>query len=93
MDNKEILKEKNIVNEDIKSGNDKFLILHNDEINTFDFVIETLVDVCKHDSTQAEQCAWITHYQGKCDIKKGQLSTLKPLKDEIIDRGLSVTID
>jgi len=74
-------------------GDNRFLILHNDDINTFDFVIETLMEVCNHNEEQAEQCALITHYKGKCDIKKGQMETLKPLKDKLISKGLSATID
>jgi ATP-dependent Clp protease adaptor protein ClpS len=74
-------------------GKNRMLILHNDEINSFDFVIETLVKVCKHDEIQAEQCAFITHYKGKCDVKKGSFNLLKPMKDELINKGLSVTIE
>ena len=69
------------------------LILHNDNVNTFDYVIDTLCEVCNHNEAQAEQCAMITHYRGKCDIKKGKLSELKLLKDILIERKLSVTID
>lgn len=93
MDNKEITKKRPFIDEELDLGKDNFLILHNDDINTFDFVIETLVDVCEHNSTQAEQCAWITHHRGKCDIKKGEYEILKPLKDMIINKGLSVTIE
>lgn len=93
MDGKEITKKRPIFNEENIIGKDNFLILHNDDINSFDFVIETLVEVCNHDNTQAEQCAWITHHQGKCDIKKGGYKILKPLKDKIISKGLSVTIE
>ena len=93
MDSKEKTKKRPFIDEEINIGKDSFLILHNDEINTFDFVIDTLVEVCKHDSTQAEQCAWITHHHGKCDVKKGNFNILKPLKDEIINRGLTVTIE
>lgn len=69
------------------------LILHNDEHNTFDFVIESLIKVCRHEPEQAEQCAFITHYKGKCDVKKGSFTFLKPQKDALTERGLSVTID
>ncbi len=93
MDSKEITKKRPIFDEENVLGKDSFLILHNDDINSFDYVIETLVDVCKHDSTQAEQCAWITHHRGKCDIKKGGFEILKPLKDKIVSKGLSVTIE
>lgn len=72
---------------------DHVLLLHNDDINTFDFVIESLIDVCKHDSEQAEQCAYITHYKGKCDVKVGSFDYLKPMRNILISRGLSVTIE
>lgn len=71
----------------------KILLLHNDEVNSFEFVIESLVDVCNHDEIQAEQCAFITHYKGKCDVKKGTFNTLKPMKDKLLSVGLSVTIE
>ena len=68
------------------------MVLYNDDINSFDHVIGCLVDICQHDLTQAEQCAFITHYNGKCDIKNGTLSNLKPMKDMLIERGLNVNI-
>ena len=77
----------------IEKDNDFHLILHNDDYNTFDFVIECLVEVCEHDSHQAEQCAYITHYKGKCDIKKGSFDYLKAYKDDLINKGLNVTIE
>jgi len=72
---------------------DHILTLHNDDINTFDFVIECLVTICDHDDLQAEQCAFLTHYKGKCEIKKGKFSLLKSMKDSLIEKGLSVTIE
>ncbi len=71
----------------------RFLVLHNDEVNTFIFVIDSLVEVCGHDPLQAEQCAFIPHHQGKCDIKKGVFQVLKPMQTSLLNRGLSVTID
>jgi len=71
----------------------RFLILHNDEVNTFDYVIDTLCEVCNHNEEQAEQCALITHYKGKCDIKKGTIDELLPIRDTLVHRELSVTID
>ena len=70
-----------------------YLILHNDNIHTFDYVIDTLVDICEHAYEQAAQCAIITHYKGKCDIKKGVLETLKPMKKVLLERELNVTIN
>ena len=72
--------------------NVKDLILYNDDVNSFDFVIECLIEVCQHDPVQAEQCAWITHLKGKCGIKKGMMSELMPLKNEMINRKLTVEI-
>ncbi|MBU0765290.1 MAG: ATP-dependent Clp protease adaptor ClpS [Bacteroidetes bacterium] len=72
---------------------DRFLILHNDDVNSFDYVIETLIDICGHDSIQAEQCAFITHFKGKCDVRKGSLELLKLMKDKLVSKGLSATID
>ncbi|MDA3892553.1 MAG: ATP-dependent Clp protease adaptor ClpS [Salinivirgaceae bacterium] len=69
------------------------LILHNDEVNTFDFVINSLIETCEHDIIQAEQCAHITHYKGKCDVKTGEFERLSSMKGELISKGLSVTID
>ncbi len=77
---------------DIADG-EKQLILFNDEYNTFDFVIETLIEICGHDLHQAEQCAWIAHYKGKCAVKNGTFNELKPLFDEMSLRDLTVSID
>jgi ATP-dependent Clp protease adaptor protein ClpS len=70
----------------------RVIVLFNDDFNSFDYVIECLVEICDHDTTQAEQCAFITHYNGKCDVKNGNLSKLKPLKDRLIEKGLNVNI-
>ena len=70
-----------------------FLLLHNDEVNTFEFVMDALVEVCKHSANQAEQCAMITHYKGKCDVLSGEVSELKEVRDELISRGLKATIE
>jgi len=70
----------------------KELILYNDDIHSFDFVIETLIEVCEHEHLQAEQCAFIAHYNGKCPVKSGHLSELRPRYDEMTRRGLTVTI-
>ena len=70
----------------------KELILHNDDVNTFDYVIETLIDVCGHDANQAEQCALIAHYNGKCGVKSGTLKELKPPYQSLLDRKLTVSI-
>ena len=72
---------------------DNMLILHNDDFNTFEFVIECLVTICEHDDLQAEQCAFLTHYKGKCEIKKGKFELLKAMKDTLVEKGLNVTIE
>ena len=69
------------------------LILHNDDFNTFDFVIDALIKVCNHEPLQAEQCSLIVHYKGKCAVKSGPFDELKPKYDALINKGLSATID
>ncbi|MDN5200522.1 ATP-dependent Clp protease adaptor ClpS [Fulvivirgaceae bacterium BMA10] len=78
--------------EDIESTKERDLIVYNDDFNTFDHVIETLIKVCKHSAEQAEQCTWIIHYKGKCCVKKGTYKELKPMKDAISDAGIKVAI-
>jgi ATP-dependent Clp protease adaptor protein ClpS len=69
------------------------LILYNDEINTFDFVIESLVEVCGHEFEQAEQCAFIAHFKGRCIVKSGSYEELKGMSDELTMRRLTVDIE
>ena len=69
------------------------LVLHNDDTNTFDYVMDTLVEVCDHSMTQAEQCATITHYKGKCEVKSGLFSKMKELRYQLISRGLKASVD
>lgn len=69
------------------------LIVWNDDVNSFDWVIETLVEVCRHTHEQAEQCAFIIHFQGKYAVKKGNYETLNPMREAIIDRGINATIE
>ena len=68
------------------------IVLHNDDVNTFDHVIETLIRVCKHDALQAEQCALLVHYKGKCTVKTGTIEELKPQCLALLDAGLSAEI-
>ncbi len=70
----------------------KRLILYNDDVNTFDFVIETLIDVCEHDPLQAENCALIAHYKGRCPVKDGSYNELLPCYKEMTNRKLTVEI-
>jgi len=69
------------------------LIVWNDEVNTFEWVIETLIDICGHERIQAEQCAWLIHLRGKYAVKNGDYETLKPMCDAITDRGIGATIE
>jgi ATP-dependent Clp protease adaptor protein ClpS len=71
----------------------RFLILHNDDVHSFDYVINSLIEVCDMEATQAEQCTYLVHYKGKCDIKKGVYEDLKPLREGLIERELNATID
>jgi ATP-dependent Clp protease adaptor protein ClpS len=81
-----------VVLEDVKEARVRDLILYNDDVNTFDHVIECLVEICKHDLIQAEQCTYIVHYNGKCTVKSDSYLNLKPMKEGLIDRGLSAVI-
>ena len=69
------------------------LIVWNDEVNTFEWVIEALIDICKHSHEQAEQCAMIIHTQGKYSVKQGMYEELKPMCDAITERGIGATIE
>ena len=69
------------------------LIVWNDEVNTFEWVIDTLMEVCGHSAEQAEQCAYIIHYQGKYAVKSGSFDDLKPQCEAITDRGIGATIE
>ncbi|MGB4772776.1 MAG: ATP-dependent Clp protease adaptor ClpS [Chitinophagaceae bacterium] len=69
------------------------LIVWNDDVNTFEWVIETLVEVCGHTAEQAEQCAMIIHTQGKYAVKHGSYEELKPMRDAIVERGIDATIE
>ena len=68
------------------------ILLFNDEVNTFDFVIDSLIEVCEHTLEQAEQCAYLVHYKGKCAVKTGEFNELKPRCSQLLQRGLSAEI-
>ena len=69
------------------------LILYNDDFNTFDHVIETLVDICSFDEIQAEQIAFVVHFKGKCAVKSGSYYELKPMCEEIGNRDLTCELE
>ncbi|MCB9360219.1 MAG: ATP-dependent Clp protease adaptor ClpS [Flavobacteriales bacterium] len=71
----------------------KHLVLFNDNDNTFDHVINLLVKVCKHDAIQAEQCAFLVHYKGKCTVKSGAIEELSIIAEILADNGLTVEIN
>jgi len=68
------------------------LVVFNDDVNTFDWVIETLIEVCDHEVEQAEQCAFIVHYKGKCTVKSGDFETLEPMQRALSNRNLSAEV-
>lgn len=70
----------------------KDLVVFNDDVNTFEHVINTLIKVCKHTAEQAEQCTMLIHYKGKCAVKKGMFEELKPMKDSICEAGIDAKI-
>ena len=77
----------------VDQQNQATLVLHNDDINTFDYVMEILIEICDHSMTQAEQCATITHYKGKCEVRSGSVTAMKELRYQLISRGLKATVD
>lgn len=78
--------------EDTGSSEWNDLVVFNDDYNTFDHVINTLIEVCNHTSQQAEQCTMIIHNTGKCAVKKGTFEELKPMRQGICDAGISAEI-
>ena len=90
MSGKEKLSEELLLEEEVLKQNE--IILYNDDVNTFDHVIDTLIAACDHTPEQAEQCSIIVHYKGKCTVKTGSLSELKPRCSMLLDAGLSAEI-
>ena len=68
------------------------VVVLNDDFNTFEHVIDTLISVCKHSAEQAEQCTWIIHHKGKCTVKNGSLEELKPMREGIREKGIDARI-
>ncbi|MCS4304658.1 MULTISPECIES: ATP-dependent Clp protease adaptor ClpS [unclassified Chryseobacterium] len=68
------------------------IVLHNDDIHTFDYVIDSLIEICKHTMEQAEQCTMLVHYKGKCTVKTGSLDVLKPMHEKLLSRELTSEI-
>ncbi|MFD2565099.1 ATP-dependent Clp protease adaptor ClpS [Aquimarina rubra] len=72
--------------------NNNEIVLYNDDVNTFDHVIETLIYTCEHTPVQAEQCAMLVHYKGKCTVKTGVYEELVPRCSKLLEAGLSAEI-
>ena len=85
------IQEKVDVLEEISNNNE--IVLYNDDVNTFDHVIDTLIRVCEHTNEQAEQCAILVHYKGRCTVKTGSYDELKPQCSSLLDAGLSAEIE
>lgn len=75
-----------------ETGPIREIVLHNDDVNTFEHVIDCLMDICGHEPVQAEQCAHIVHFNGKCSVKRGTFDQLEPRCTALQDRGLSAAI-
>ena len=84
--------EQSIVEVDEVTVEEKNVIVYNDDVNTFEHVIDTLIRVCKHSQEQAEQCTWLVHHKGKCAVKSGEFDRLKPIKDAICEAGIDARI-
>jgi ATP-dependent Clp protease adaptor protein ClpS len=80
-----------LVEEQVEKENN--LVLYNDDVNTFDWVIDSLVKVCRHHPEQAEQCSYIVHYNGRCAVKEGSFHDLRPMREALVERGLNATIE
>ncbi|NNC51311.1 MAG: ATP-dependent Clp protease adaptor ClpS [Flaviramulus sp.] len=87
---KEKISEQLLLEEEVLTQNE--IVLFNDDVNTFDHVIETLIYVCDHTAEQAEQCAMLVHYKGKCTVKTGLYDDLKPRCSMLLEAGLSAKI-
>lgn len=81
------------IEEDIGTGEESFLIVYNDDHNTFDWVIKCFMEVLKHTEQQAEQLAMIIHFKGKATVKTAPKSQLRPPREALIDKGLSAVIE
>jgi ATP-dependent Clp protease adaptor protein ClpS len=81
------------VEEKVVSKKQNSIVIYNDDVNTFDFVINSLIEVCEHNLIQAEQCTFIIHFKGKCEVKKGDFTELRPIRNELMNRGLTAVIE
>lgn len=84
---------KESIETDVLELEERSIVLYNDEVNTFDHVIECLIKYCRHEPIQAEQCAWITHLKGKCQVKQGAIEVLLAPCEALQQQGLNATIE
>lgn len=91
--NRLVTKERPGKKQDTGEGKMNFLVLHNDDYHTFEYVIKCLVEICGHDSHQAEQCTYLVHFKGSCDILKGSVHHLVPYYKAMAEKELTVTIE
>lgn len=88
---KEKLSEELLLEEEVLKQNE--IVLFNDDVNTFDHVIDCLMDICKHEMHQAEQCAMLVHYKGKAIVKEGEEDALRIMCEGLLDKGLSAVME
>jgi len=82
-----------LVDDAITTGEKSQIVVYNDDFNTFDWVIKCLMEVCHHTNEQAEQLSILVHFKGKASVKTGSMTFLKPMKDALVERGLSAVIE
>ncbi|MDJ1473429.1 ATP-dependent Clp protease adaptor ClpS [Cytophagaceae bacterium DM2B3-1] len=82
-----------VLEEDVAVEQEQWaLVVFNDDVNTFEHVIQALIEVCKHTPEQAEQCTWIIHFKGKCTVKNGSFDELASMRNSICNRGISAEV-
>ncbi len=92
MSTKEKILEQSLTDTLTAEDHENELIVFNDEVNTFDYVIRMLMETCDHDFIQAEQCTLLIHYKGKCSVKSGPYDDLEPRCSKLLEGGLSAEI-
>ncbi|TWP22866.1 ATP-dependent Clp protease adaptor ClpS [Apibacter muscae] len=90
--NSPLWKEKEELDTLLEEEQSHTIVLHNDEVNTFDYVINCLIEICEHTLEQAQQCTYLVHYKGKCEVKSGSIDYLIPINNALLKKGLSSEI-
>ncbi|MDW3646210.1 MAG: ATP-dependent Clp protease adaptor ClpS [Bacteroidia bacterium] len=88
-----LIKEAELVKENIDTDKPSVLVVWNDNVNTFEWVIQSLVEICEHKHDQAEQCAWIIHTKGKYAVKHGPKKKINHMRQALVDRGIGATVE